>query len=641
MNGQNAAAIFPTGGGKSLCYQLTGLMLASEGMTLVVSPLLALMKDQVDSMKVLGHPVDLLNSSLTLDEKIAVKNRVKNRQTIILYVAPEQLNNENTVGLIRSVPISLLAIDEAHCISEWGHAFRPDYLRLSKFYKDSNIDVKRVVALTATATPDVEKDICDKFDIDQERNSVRTAFFRPNLKFFFTPTQNEKESNHKLVQAITTQTRGATIVYATVQKTTEKVAGLLKNAGVDAKFYHAGMEQDDRKATQEWFMEEGPPGSKARVVVATIAFGMGVDKSNIRYVYHYNLPKSLESYSQEIGRAGRDGLDSHCEVFCCLKDVAQLEGFAYCGSPSKKSIRGILGDFFLNRDKRFYNQGFQRSVSHYSIGKAHDMLNNTVQMLLAFIDIYQGLVSQGTPQYGQYKIKAKNGGAVSILPGLLRQCRNPSAASALVRVCQTKRIWAHIDIEAASAYAPRTSLTAALASLEQMRLIEVMPSQIEHVYRILKVPANLDIVAEIEYNRFQDRERRELSRIGQVLAFFTAQDCHAKILTEHFEGTKGPSNNNKNPFPCGFCPFCRTGSAINLNRSLEGFTIDPHLWRNLVNDAKLPKDDPQLIARFALGFKSPRINQLGLSKSRNFGLMEGAPYAKVMEFIMSQMFPDL
>lgn len=184
MNGQNAAAIFPTGGGKSLCYQLTGLMLASEGMTLVVSPLLALMKDQVDSMKVLGHPVDLLASSLTLDEKIAVKNRVKNRQTIILYVVPEQLNNENTVGLIRSVPISLLAIDEAHCISEWGHAFRPDYLRLSKFYKDSNIDVKRAVALTATATPDLEKDICDKFDIDQERNSIRTAFFRPNLKFF-------------------------------------------------------------------------------------------------------------------------------------------------------------------------------------------------------------------------------------------------------------------------------------------------------------------------------------------------------------------------------------------------------------------------------------------------------------------------
>ena len=180
-------------------YQLIGFLLASKGMTLVVSLLLALMKDQVDSMKVLGHPVDPFASSLTLDEKIAVKIRVKNRQTIILYVAPEQLNNEKTVDLIRSVPISLLAIDEAHCISEWGHAFQPDYLRLSKFYKDSNIDVKRVVALTATATPDVEKDICDKFDIDQEKNSVRTAFFRPNLKTFFTLTQNEKESNHKLV----------------------------------------------------------------------------------------------------------------------------------------------------------------------------------------------------------------------------------------------------------------------------------------------------------------------------------------------------------------------------------------------------------------------------------------------------------
>ncbi len=336
IDGENAAAIFPTGGGKSLCYQLPGLMLASEGITLVVSPLLALMKDQVDAMKALGHPVDMLASSQSLDEKIAVKDRVRKQKTAILYVAPEQLNNENTLALIRSVTISLLAIDEAHCISEWGHAFRPDYLRLSKFHQDSRMRVKRVVAMTATATPQVERDICEKFAILPE-NSVRTAFFRPNLKFVFTPTNNELESGEKLKQAIASQNpTGDTIVYATTQKSTEQVAEMLKATGVDARSYHAGMKQEDRKMTQDWFMKDKGFGTKSRVVVATIAFGMGVDKRDIRYIYHYNLPKSLEGYAQEIGRAGRDGKDSHCEMFCCLQDVAKLEAFAYCSTPSMK-----------------------------------------------------------------------------------------------------------------------------------------------------------------------------------------------------------------------------------------------------------------------------------------------------------------
>lgn len=644
INGENAAAIFPTGGGKSLCYQLPGLLLADEGMTLVVSPLLALMKDQVDSMRRLGHPVDLLASSLSLDEKIAVKNRVRYRQTAILYVSPEQLNNENSVALIQSVPIALLAIDEAHCISEWGHAFRPDYLRLSKFYKNSN--AKRVVALTATATPAVEKDIREKFSI-QPNNSIRTAFFRPNLKFIFTPTENEQESTARLIEAIKAQKEnaGATIVYATIQKTTEKVAGILKKVGVDAKCYHAGMKQEDRKATQEWFMEDNisihscsTSTAKARVVVATIAFGMGVDKANIRYVYHYNLPKSLEGYAQEIGRAGRDGMDSHCEVFCCLEDVAQLEAFAYCGSPSQKSIRSLLADLFLKRDGHLYSKGYERAVSHYSLGRSHDMADSSVQMLLAFIDIYQGLVSQGTPRYGQYKVKARNG-PISAIPNLLRRCPDSAAASALQRCCQTKKTWAHINIQDASMYAPRNNLTTALSNLEQMNLIQVMPSQVEHIYRFLKIPDNLDTVASLEYARFQTREKGELVRIGEVLAFFTAQDCHSKLLTEHFEGSDGPStSSNKNTFPCGFCPFCKSGTPLKLKGRTD-FTIDPNLWKNLVNDPNLPKDDPQLIARFALGFKSPRINQLKLSKSSNFGLMEGAPYADLMAFIMAKMFP--
>lgn len=505
------------------------------------------------------------------------------------------------------------------------------------------MNVKRVVALTATAIPQVERDICEKFEI-QQNNSVRTPFFRSNLKFTFTPCRSTKESDAKLLQALLSQSPpGATIVYAMVQKTTEIVTCNLRNAGIDAKHYHAGMKQEDRKNTQDWFMEDVKPGSKPRVVVATIAFGMGVDKSNIRYVYHYNLPKSLESYAQEIGRAGRDGKDSYCEVLCCLDDVAQLESFAYCGSPSKRSIKGVLKDIFLDAHGRPYSQGVQRNVSHYSLAKSHDLQITTVQMLLSFIDIYQDLLQQGTPRYGMYKIKSHNS-HISTIHSILGSCGDSTIASVLRRVCQVKKIWAHIDIGNASQFASRNALTNALTNLEQRKLIEVMPSQVEHVYTLRKKVNELDTIVEREYERFQNREKRELSRVGEVLSFFTAGTCQAQLLTEHFEGRDGPSTKDENKkqthqsFPCGFCPFCKSGYALKLNNVRKDFTIDPNLWKKLVSDPKVPHDDPHLIARFALGFKSPRITFTGLSKSENFGLMEGAPYAKIMAYIMENMF---
>jgi ATP-dependent DNA helicase RecQ len=277
LSGDNAAAIFPTGGGKSLCYQLPALVLheRNEGMTLVVSPLLALMKDQVDSLKESNHAADLLASSLTLDEKTAVQRRARQGETAILYVAPEQLNNEATLALIRNVKISLIAIDEAHCISEWGNSFRPDYLRLSKLCTDWK--VPRVVALTATATPQVTLDICRGFNV-APRNCVRTAFYRPNLKFQFQKV-GMSDRFDALVTSIRRQPPGDMIVYCTLQKTTQEVADQLKLVpGFEARPYHAGLTHDVRKETQDWFMtnnavEGNDVEAKYRFVVATIAFG--------------------------------------------------------------------------------------------------------------------------------------------------------------------------------------------------------------------------------------------------------------------------------------------------------------------------------------------------------------------------------
>jgi len=631
LRGESAAAIFPTGGGKSLCYQLPGLLLQSEGLTLVVSPLLALMKDQVDALQKKGHPADLLASSLSLDEKIAVKNRVRNRQTAILYVAPEQLNNENSMALIRSIPIALLAIDESHCISEWGHAFRPDYLRLAKLRQTLGVD--RVLALTATATPKVQADICQAFRISPD-NLVRTAFFRPNLKFAFTPVSMETRDNI-LIQTIHSRPPGSTIVYATLQKTTEAVAKSLQQAGIEARAYHAGMKQEDRKETQEWFMAMT---NQRRVVVATIAFGMGVDKCNIRYIYHYNLPKSLEGYAQEVGRAGRDGEDSHCEVLCCMDDVPQLEAFAFCGSPSKRAIKGVLGDVFRRQDGSKYRPGAERAVSHYSLARAHDLEETGVRMLLAFVDIYHGLIRQGTPRYTVYKVKPRRG-HVSETPQMLRSSGDAAAGETLARYCNVKRTWAHIDVgdAAATGTASRESLLAAIARLEENGSLEVMPSQVENIYYIEKQPNDFGALVESEFERFQTRQTQELARIGQVLAFITANDCLAKVLTEHFEGGGGPSSSTSSPFPCGKCHHCQTGKPVSLPHR-GGSRIDPTLWKQLENDPNLPRDDPLLIARFALGFKSPRINQLRLTNHCHFGLFEGAPFQEIMAMVAESFF---
>ena len=617
IGGQNVLAVFPTGQGKSLCYQLTALHL--PGLTLVISPLMALMKDQVDFLLEKKVSAARIDSSLSQKEYDHVRSDLFSGKLKLLFVAPERFNNERFLADLKRLNISMLVVDEAHCISEWGHNFRPDYLKLAGLAKMFDIPVS--LCLTATATPDVARDICDNFEIADE-NFIQTGFYRSNLTLRFSSSDTPFET---LIQSLSTREPGSTIVYVTLQATAEEIADKLEKSGFSARPYHAGMKDEQRKDVQDWFMT-----AKSAVVVATIAFGMGIDKSDIRYVYHYNLPKSLENYCQEIGRAGRDGKQAVCELLGSSQDLLVLENFVYGDTPDDVALCGLTKMIMAEPD-RF-------SISIRDLSLQYDIRPLVVNTLLTYLEL-EGLIASTGPFYTTYKF-------IPHTPSKEIFARfDIERAEFLTKIfsCARKaKKWFSLDINEvlSNTKSSRQRVVAALNYLEEQGDLEMQVTGVRKGYKKLR---NLnenekeDLIAKLQ-KKFIHRERQDIVRLKQVVELVDHNGCQTAFLLEYF-GEKLDGN-------CGHCEFCLSGNSANgklqntnVTRGIDAATSDSIKQCIVeIGDTKALVT-PRQWARFLCGLSSPKASREGLSKHQSFGMLADRSFGEVLQWMNELELP--
>lgn len=608
MDGYSAAAIFPTGSGKSLCYQLPATMLPN--LTLVISPLLALMKDQLSFLQSKGIAAASIDSSQSREEAQRVMVGVKNGEIKILMISVERLKNERFREFIRQVPISLMVVDEAHCISEWGHNFRPDYLKLPQYQRELNIP--QTLLLTATATPAVIEDMKNKFDIASDHITV-TGFYRSNLDISVIPGE-ESEKQTQLNTIVAAAPKLPTIVYVTQQQTAEQVAKSLIHIGVNAHAYHAGMKSEVREQIQQQFM-----AGQIDCIVATIAFGMGVDKSDIRRVIHFDLPKSIENYAQEIGRAGRDGQRSECILLGNTSGLTVLENFVFGDTPERSSISYVLGQIKEHQP--------QWEVVPLRLSRESNIRQLPLKTLLVYLELTK-VIEAKFSYFAEYRFKFLQDQQfiVNQFQGERREFVEA------IFTCSTKaKVWCQVDLDALwmHYHSERSRVVAALDYFHQNGWVELESKQLTDVYSVLPETQNIEDITQHLYELFQSKERKDIDRIHAMLGLFQSSDCLSHQLASYFADHNAPAH-------CGHCSVCRGQRAVFPPRIYD--QPEPAVasaWIAEFVQLSPSATSNEAIARFLCGISTPLISQLKASKLSGYGALANVSFEQVLQLVDS------
>jgi ATP-dependent DNA helicase RecQ len=609
LAGRSAAAIFPTGSGKSICYQLPALMLPH--LTLVVSPLLALMQDQLAFLQRHGISAGSIDSAQSRDDANDVMARARSGELKILMISVERLKNERFRNFLQQVLISLLVVDEAHCISEWGHNFRPDYLKLPDYQRQFNIP--QTLLLTATATPKVIADMQAKFAIAAD-DVVTTGFYRPNLNLLVEPVRGQ-DKRRRLVEWMTERAGQPSIVYVTLQKTAEHIAEHLERNGIQAEAYHAGLAHDKREAIQKRFM-----AGQSNCIVATIAFGMGIDKSDIRNVVHFDLPKSIENYSQEIGRAGRDGQPSDCLVLANRDSLNVLENFVYGDTPERDGIRYVLDEL---------KASVPEGQWEFLLGPLADQSNIRslpLKTLLVQLEL-RGLIAPRYAYYAEYRFK------YLLEPEALLERFDGERRDFVAAIIQTSaraRTWATVNFEAMySQYsAERNRVVKALDYFQEKGWVELESKQMTEVYSLLNSDFDSDVLSTELHEYFTRHEQAEVARIHVMLEVFATERCLGYRLAEYFGDRNAPER-------CGHCSVCH-GQVARLPPPPElPALVDKNfaalcgdfIHRHEQHTGSLPT--AERLTRFLCGISVPLFTKLKARAIPGFAALEEYAYGEV------------
>ncbi|MAI32294.1 MAG: helicase [Planctomycetaceae bacterium TMED240] len=619
-SGEDVMCVMPTGGGKSLCYQLPSL--SKKGTTIVVSPLIALMKDQVDGLKKLGIRASLINSSLSAAEQTEVLNEMASGNLNLVYVAPERLRNSRFLDAISNININLLAIDEAHCVSEWGHDFRPDYSRLGRFRERYLRDVQ-TIALTATATPMVRDDISVILRLKTPQVFV-TGFARTNLRFSVTHAKSDREKDEELTRYIRSQ-KGSGIIYAATRKRCEELAQWLpEKTRRPIGAYHAGLEPAQRQRVQDDFMS-----GKLSAIVATNAFGMGIDKADIRFVVHYNIPGSLEAYYQEAGRAGRDGQNSECRLMFSYSDRYIQEFFIENRYPQRETVKSVY-DFLLTRKEDPIELTLEQIREEIGVKEGTEAIG-TAQTLLAKSGVLRRLDSASN--HAIVRIESDVETLMDFLPKEAKLRRKVMAAiERMVGRQRREDVYVRLPRLADMAGVDSDQLKRTLRELNRLRSFDYIPPFRGRAVHLVQQDLTFEQL-EIDFEDLNTRKRAEFDKLEAVIKFARTAGCRQRVILQYF-GEEGAGN-------CGLCDRCQPNdgspgrsSDICLASDIEGIESSSLLRGIQVVLSGVTRMHGRfgknMVAQMLCGSKNKKLQQWKLHQLSTYGLLSGLRQTEVV-----------